>query len=168
VRQGTALLPLGCLLAAFSLAGAAGDAAKPVFVDATETAGLRWQPGLVKGDWNLVETMGGGGGFVDYDGDGWLDIYLVSYSTEPGPSGRPVGDALYRNNRDGTFTDVTERAGIRGLRRGMGLAAADFDGDGRPDLFISAFGESVLYRNEGDGRFRDVTASAHANNRFWG
>jgi hypothetical protein len=78
--------------------------APPVFVDATDVAGIRWGiRELARGPWNLVETMGGGGGFVDYDGDGWLDIYLVSYSTRP-QEGRVVGDALYRNNHDGTFT----------------------------------------------------------------
>jgi hypothetical protein len=141
----------------------------PRFVDATDSAGLRWgKSTLALRGWNLVETMGGGGGFVDYDGDGWLDIYFVSYSTRPQADGRVTGDALYRNNRDGTFTDVTEKAGIRGARRGMGLAAADYDGDGRTDLFVSAYGESVLYRNQGDGTFRDVTAAAGVSNRLWG
>ena len=157
-RAALALLA-ACLGAALRPAGRPGPAPRrPVLVDVTEKAGLRWSPGVARGDWNLVETQGGGGGFVDYDGDGWLDVYLVSYSLEPDPrTGRPAGDALFRNNHDGTFTDVTERAGIRGLRRGMGLAVADYDGDGRPDLFVSAYGASVLYHNEGDGTFRDVT-----------
>lgn len=149
--------------------GARSGPAKPAFVDVTEKAGLDWSPGLARGDWNLVETMGGGGGFVDYDGDGWLDIYLVSYSLEPDPrTGRRVGDALFHNNHDGTFTDVTGPAGIRGFRRGMGLAVGDYDDDGRPDLFVSAHGTSVLYHNEGNGTFRDVTARAGVENRGWG
>ena len=84
--------------------------ASPVFSDVTDAAGLHWgiRRVALRG-WNIVETMGGGGGFVDYDGDGRLDIYLVSYSTLPQEGrGGPVGDALYRNNGDGTFTDVTE------------------------------------------------------------
>ena len=133
-------------------------ASHPVFVDATEAAGIRWgiQELALRGP-NLVETMGGGGGFVDYDGDGWLDLYLVSYSTRP-QAGRVVGDALYHNNRDGTFTDVTKQAGIAGERRGMGLAVADYDNDGWSDIYVTAFGSSVLYRNRGDGTFEDVTA----------
>jgi hypothetical protein len=149
---------------------ARGETAHPVYVDVTEAAGLRWgiQKLALRG-WNVVETMGGGGGFVDYDGDGWLDAYFVSYSTMPQDgTGRVVSDALYRNNRDGTFTDVTERAGIRGIRRGMGLAVGDYDNDGFPDLYITAYGSSVLYHNEGAGTFRDVTSKAGVDNGLWG
>jgi hypothetical protein len=154
-------------------AGALPDrqqAPPPVFLDVTEGTGLRWgiQQLALRG-WNVVETMGGGGGFVDYDGDGWLDIYLVSYSTAPqGKDGHPVGDALYRNNGDGTFRDVTAKAGIRGIHRGMGLAVGDYDNDGHSDLFVTAYGSSTLYHNEGDGTFRDVTAKAGVDNRRWG
>jgi len=142
--------------------------APPAFVDATEAAGIRWEiRELSQGPWNLVETMGGGGGFVDYDGDGWLDVYLVSYSTRP-QGGRVAGDALYRNNQDGTFTDVTGKVGITGARYGMGLAVADYDNDGWSDLYLSAFGSGVLYHNRGNGTFEDVTAKAGVANRLWG
>jgi hypothetical protein len=138
--------------------------AKPTFTDVTEAAGIRW--GLTKvatRGWNIVETMGGGGGFVDYDGDGLLDVYLVSYSREPQKDGKPAGDALYRNNGNGTFTDVTAQAGIRSTMRGMGLAVGDYDNDGRPDLYVSGYGEHRLWHNEGHGTFVDVTEKAGLN-----
>jgi len=161
---------LGASLVLAAPVPAGTDDAPPVFVDATEAAGIDWGiRKLALRGWNLVETMGGGGGFVDYDRDGLLDIYLVSYSTEPQEdSGAPVGDALYRNNGDGTFTDVTEKAGIRGFRRGQGLAVGDYDNDGWPDLYITAHNSSVLYRNRGDGTFEDVTDRAGVNNEKWG
>ena len=135
--------------------------AKPSFVDVTQAAGLRWGiDRIATRGWNLVETMGGGGGFVDYDGDGLLDIYLVSYSRELQAGGKPVEDALYHNNGDGTFTDVTAKAGIRGGMRGMGLAVGDYDNDGRPDLYVSGYRAHRLWHNNGDGTFTDVTARA--------
>jgi hypothetical protein len=150
--------------------GMRSDEPRVLFTDVTEAAGLTW--GIRKvavGGANLVETMGGGGGFVDVDGDGWLDVYLVSYSTEPQPgTGKPVGDALFRNDHDGTFTDVTARAGIAGVHRGMGLAVADYDGDGRPDIYVSGYDTSTLYHNEGGGRLRDVTDRAGVRGRLWG
>ena len=150
---------------------ARGDGSKPTFSDVTAAAGIRW--GITRTalrGWNLVETMGGGGGFVDYDGDGRLDVYLVSYSRERQPptasvaaeqtDGRPVGDALLRNNGDGTFTDVTAKAGIRGTMRGMGLTVGDYDNDGRPDLYVTGYKAHQLWHNEGDGTFRDATVQA--------
>ncbi|MDQ3804417.1 MAG: CRTAC1 family protein, partial [Acidobacteriota bacterium] len=109
----------------------------------------------------LPETVGAGGAFFDYDNDGWVDIYLVN----SGPSdffrpATPLRNALYRNNRDGTFTDVTDRAGVAGGRFGMGAAAADYDGDGWQDLFVTNYGPDILYRNRGDGTFADVTEKA--------
>jgi enediyne biosynthesis protein E4 len=157
---------LGLVLAARAGAARAGqapraDGSKPMFSDVTEAAGIRW--GITRialRGWNLVETMGGGGGFVDYDGDGRLDVYLVSYSREPQTDGRPVGDALLRNNGDGTFTDVTAKAGIRGTMRGMGLTVGDYDNDGRPDLYLTGYAAHQLWRNQGDGTFLDATARA--------
>ncbi|MCA1618238.1 MAG: CRTAC1 family protein [Acidobacteria bacterium] len=109
----------------------------------------------------LPETVGAGCAFLDYDGDGWMDIYLVN----SGPSDfyaptAPLRNALYRNNRDGTFSDVTDRAGVAGGTFGMGAAAADYDGDGRQDLYVTSYGRNILYRNNGDGTFADVTAKA--------
>ena len=109
----------------------------------------------------LPETSGAGCAFLDYDNDGWMDIYLVN----SGPSEfynppRPLGNALYHNNRDGTFTDVTEKAGVAGGGYGMGCAVGDYDGDGFSDLYVTQVGRSILYRNNGDGTFTDVTAKA--------
>jgi hypothetical protein len=156
---------LGLPLAARSLAARPTSGVtigeKPTFTDVTGPAGLRWGITRVakRGD-NLIETMGGGGGFLDFDGDGLLDVYFVSYSTGPQGDGLPLGDALYRNNGDGTFSDVTARAGIRGGFRGMGLAVGDYDNDGRPDLYVSGYGAHRLWHNQGDGTFRDATATA--------
>ena len=173
MRVGGALLAGLGLSAALALgrpASSPPDEPRVHFTDVTEGAGLSWGIGKVAArGGNLVETMGGGGGFVDVDGDGWLDIYLVSYSTEAQPgTGKAVGDALFRNNHDGTFTDVTAQAGLSGLRRGMGLAVADYDNDGRPDVYVSAYGTGTLYHNEGGGRLRDVTDRAGVRGRRWG
>jgi enediyne biosynthesis protein E4 len=109
----------------------------------------------------LPETTGAGCAFLDYDNDGWMDIYLVNsgkcdfYNPDP-----PLRNALYRNNRDGTFTDVTEKAGVGAGGYGQGAAVGDYDGDGFPDLYVTQYGESILYHNNGDGTFTDVTEKA--------
>jgi hypothetical protein len=110
----------------------------------------------------LIETMGGGCGLIDYDNDGWLDIYFVNGGpTRSFRPGKPLRHALYRNNHDGTFTDATERAGVGGNGAyGMGVAVGDYDRDGFEDLLVTSFGPNQLYRNNGDGTFSDVTARA--------
>ncbi|MFP5229479.1 MAG: CRTAC1 family protein [Acidobacteriota bacterium] len=109
----------------------------------------------------LPETTGAGCAFLDYDNDGWMDIYLVNSGKcdfyDPKP---PLRNALYRNNRDGTFTDVTEKAGVGGGGYGQGIAVGDYNGDGFPDLYVTQYGRSILYRNNGDGTFTDVTEAA--------
>ncbi len=110
---------------------------------------------------HLPETVGAGCAFLDYDNDGWMDIYLVN-------SGRcdfyepvqPLRNALYHNNRDGTFSEVTQKAGVTGDAYGMGVAVGDYNGDGFPDLYVTQYPHSVLYHNNGDGTFTDVTAKA--------
>jgi hypothetical protein len=109
----------------------------------------------------LPESTGPGCAFLDYDNDGWMDIYLVNsgpcdFWTPP----TPLRNALYRNNRDGTFTDVTEKAGVPGGGYGMGVAVGDYNADGFPDLYVTQYGRSILYRNNGDGTFTDVTKKA--------
>ncbi len=110
---------------------------------------------------HLPETVGAGCAFLDYDNDGWMDIYLVNSGRcdfyEPA---QPLRNALYHNNRDGTFTDVTQKAGVPGDAYGMGVAVGDYDGDGFPDLYVTQYPRSILYHNNGDGTFTDVTAKA--------
>ncbi len=128
----------------------------------SQESGISWRH--VNGrspDYYLPETTGAGCGFIDYDNDGWMDIYLVNSGNcdffTPNP---PLRNALYHNNRDGTFTDVTEKAGVPGGGYGMGVAVGDYDGDGWPDLFVTQYGRSILYHNNGNGTFNDVTDKA--------
>jgi hypothetical protein len=117
----------------------------------------------------LPETTGAGCAFFDYDNDGWMDIYLVNSGScdfyNPNP---PLSNALYRNNRDGTFTDVTKKAGVPGNAYGMGVAAGDYDGDGFTDLYVTQYSRGILYHNNGDGTFTDVTEKAGVITPGWG
>jgi enediyne biosynthesis protein E4 len=109
----------------------------------------------------LLETTGCGTAFLDYDNDGWLDIFLVNGSTLEGfPKGREPINHLYRNLRSGSFEDVTEKAGLRHSGWGQGVCADDYDNDGWTDLFISYWGQNQLYRNRGNGTFEKVTQKA--------
>ncbi|HJX93133.1 MAG TPA: CRTAC1 family protein [Pyrinomonadaceae bacterium] len=140
--------------------------AKPVFVEVPPSESkITWVHDNGHSEArHLPETCGGGGLFFDFDNDGWMDIYLVN----SGPSDfftpkTPIRNALYRNNHDGTFTDVTEKAGVACGKMGhfgMGAAAADFDGDGWQDLYVTNYGHNVLFHNNGDGTFTDVTDKA--------
>ncbi len=116
----------------------------------------------------LPEIMGAGGSALDYDGDGWIDLYLVQSGSLPGTPGEPSPNRLYRNSGDGRFVEVTAAAGVGDTGYGMGSVAADYDADGDPDLYVVNFGPNVLYRNEGDGTFTDVTASAGVGDPAWG
>jgi hypothetical protein len=106
------------------------------------------------------EQVGSGCAFLDYENDGWQDIYLCNGAPLPGYRGPRPRNALFHNNRDGTFTDVTEAAGVGCGHFAVGCAAGDFDNDGKVDLYVCCFGPNVLYRNNGDGTFTDVTARA--------
>lgn len=132
-------------------------------------SGITWKhvAGLSP-DMYLPETTGPGCAFIDYDNDGWLDIYLVNsgacdFYTPPAP----LRNALYRNNRDGTFTDVTDRAGVPGTSYGMGVAVGDFDNDGFPDMYVTQYPRSILYHNNGDGTFTDITLKAGVGAPGW-
>jgi len=144
-------------------------AAKPgsaVFEDITQKAGIDFIHQLVgnKID-NIMKSDGAGGAVLDFDGDGYMDIYLVNSGPAPMLAEAPPETSrwpnrLYRNRGDGTFEDVTKRAGVAGFGFGTSAAAADFDNDGRTDLLVVNFGSLVLYHNEGDGTFKDVTSKA--------
>jgi len=124
----------------------------------------------------LPESMTGGVAMLDYDGDGWLDLFFVNGAAleDPMPEGRlpdktdpRYWNRLYHNNRDGTFTDVTEKAGVRGHSYGMGVAVGDYDNDGRPDIYVTNFARNILYHNNGDGTFTDVTEKAGVAGGGW-
>jgi len=109
----------------------------------------------------LLETTGCGVAFYDYDNDGWLDIFLVNGSRLEGfPAGQAPSSHLFKNNRDGTFTDVTTQAGLQHSGWGQGVCIGDYDNDGYEDLFVTYFGKNVLYHNNGNGTFTDVTEKA--------
>src|SRR5882672_8392324 len=131
------------------------------FVDIAEQAGLR-QPviyGGVDRKQYILETIGCGVAFIDYDNDGWLDIFLLSGSRLEGSTAGAT-NRLYKNNRDGTFTDVTLKAGLTRTNWASAVAVGDFDNDGFEDLFVTCWGRNVLYRNNGDGTFTDITEKA--------
>jgi len=145
------------------LARAAEAAAQPLFESIPASkSGITWtHTAGLSPEMYLPETVGAGCAFLDYDNDGWMDIYLVN----SGPCdfyqpATPLRNALYKNNRDGTFTDVTLKAKVPGSAYGMGVAVGDYDGDGFPDLFVTQYPNSILYHNNGDGTFTDVTAKA--------
>ena len=117
----------------------------------------------------LPETMGPGVAFCDYDNDGWLDIFMVNSGTADFyKPAMPLKNALYKNNRDGTFTDVTDKAGVAGGNTfGMGCAIGDYDNDGYPDIFVTAYGRCTLYHNNGNGSFTDVTDRAGLATPGW-
>jgi hypothetical protein len=117
----------------------------------------------------ILETNGSGVGLLDYDHDGWLDIYLVNGSTYDAMSGKVTAPkaALFHNNHDGTFTNVADKAGVTNERWGTGVAIADFDNDGWPDIYVSNFGKNRLYRNNHDGTFTDVAERAGVTLGNW-
>ncbi len=144
----------------------------PVFEDKARQAGLNLR--VVSGDAKekrfLIESVGGGLAVIDYDNDGWMDLYVVNGATiESARTGSKLyRNALYRNNRDGTFTDVTLGAGVPGKGHwGKGALAADFNNDGYQDLYVTNFGPNILYLNNSNGAFRDATAKAGVGDPRW-
>jgi hypothetical protein len=161
---------------AFALAQG-GTAALPVFRDVTAQSKVNFRcEGSPTSQKYLIETMVGGVAMFDYDGDGWQDLYFVNGAQllDPMPKGKQPDKSdprfwnrLYHNNGDGTFTDVTERAGVKGHSFGMGVAVGDYDNDGRPDIFVTNFGRNILYHNNGDGTFTDSTEKGGVAGEGW-
>jgi hypothetical protein len=165
-RELLKLLGVGLAASAEHFPGAA-RASQVGFTDIAPTAGLAFtHDNAASPEKYLVETMGSGCGWLDYDQNGLFDIYLVNgAATRLYTPRRPLRSALYKNNGDGSFTDVTEHAGVgaEGLF-GMGVAVGDYDNDGFPDLFVLGYGRCILYHNNGDGTFSDVTPRAGVGN----
>jgi len=165
MRYSIVVLAIGALAVGFGALGVASAPAPSAirFENIAAKAGVNFitqnSPTPNK---NQIETMVAGVALLDYDGDGWLDIYLVNGAAIPSlqKESPAYWNRLYHNNHDGTFTDVTERAGVAGAGYGMGVAVGDYDNDGRPDIFLANVTGNQLFHNNGDGTFTDVTAKA--------
>ena len=152
------------------------SAADPLqFISVTKEAGIHFKHhDGASGQRYFIEPLGGGAAFLDYNTDGFQDIYLVnSAALSPPPKeqsdrSEPPRNALYRNNGDGTFTDVAVAAGVADTGYGMGCAVGDYDNDGFPDLYVTNFGANVFFRNNGDGTFTDVTRGTGTGDTRWG
>ena len=157
-----------CLAIAVALLAATQAPTTVHFTDVTASAGIKFHHNAGKaGQKYLPETMGSGVAFFDADGDGWPDILLIN-SKDWTPHGRKSLPGLYHNNRDGTFTDITAGSGLDIEMYGMGVAIADYDNDGREDVYITAIDGDHLFHNEGHGKFRDVTAASGIHNASFG
>ncbi len=152
-------------------AGGFVDKGTIVFADISKSSGLAtWRHVMGTPEKKyILETDGSGVGLIDYDNDGWLDIYLVNGSTYDAITGKksPPHAALFHNNRDGTFTNVADKAGVTNDRWGFGVAIGDFDNDGWPDIFVCNYGKNRLYRNNHDGTFTDVAEKAGVTLGNW-
>ena len=156
---------------------AALPAPQPIFEDVTAKSGIGFKhESSSTSQKYLPESMGAGVAMFDYDNDGWLDLFFVNgarlqdpmpHGASPDKSDQRYWNRLYHNNRDGTFTDVTEKAGLQGRLYGMGVATGDYDNDGKVDLLVTNLGGNILYHNNGDGTFTDVTDKAGVGGSGW-
>jgi hypothetical protein len=161
-------LGIGVLASALFVGGAKNPESDVVFTDVTAQAGIHFTHNSGRsGHKYLPETLGSGCAFFDADGDGWPDILLIN-GKDWKPGGRKSLPALYRNNHNGTFTDITRGSGLDVEMYGMGVTIADYDNDGRDDVYITALDGDHLFHNEGNGKFRDVTKSAGIQNVSFG
>jgi len=152
------------IAAALLAATTAPPPIKVVFSDATASAGIKFVHNAGKtGKKYLPETLGAGAAFVDVDGDGWCDVVLVN-SKDWTPRGRKTTAAVYKNNKNGTFTDITRGSGLDVEIYGIGIAVGDYDNDGRDDIYITALEGDHLFHNDGNGKFTDVTKNSGINN----
>jgi hypothetical protein len=164
-----------CVVLSASAAEGPAAAPWPTFVDVTERAGIPFKHSIGDHDLdNIVEGTGSGACVFDYDNDGFVDVYFPQGRWTKGVSdnrGRDLigklSNALYRNNGDGTFVDVTEKAGVGGKSFGFSCSTADFDGDGDEDLYVLNYGPNQFFRNDGDGTFTDVTETTGLGNPLW-
>ncbi len=169
ILAGGALASASLSRAGSALISPADSSAAPgfKFTDVTNAAGIRFRHNSgAYGGKLLPETLGSGCAFLDYDGDGWQDILLINGMDWPGHKRSRTALQLYRNNRDGTFTDVTHRAGLDLEIYGMGVAVGDYNNDGFPDLLITCVGQNRLFQNTGKGTFIDVTDSSGLGKRM--
>ena len=159
------------------VAGAKNVAAShfPTFEDVTEKSKIQFRHSFGEQALSsILEATGSGAAWFDYNNDGLLDLYVLSGKYIEGvtdhshPDGKDATNHLYRNNGDGTFTDVTEQAGVAGKGFSMGVAAGDYDNDGFEDLYVTSWDSAILYHNNGDGTFTDVTEKAGVQNHFFG
>jgi enediyne biosynthesis protein E4 len=167
VATGTPHAPVKDAMSRPITAGGFVDGAPIVFADITKQAGLdkfHHRSGTPEKA-TILETPGSGVALLDYDNDGWLDIYLLNGSTFAALKGKePAPRAmLLHNNHDGTFTDVTAKAGVPNERWGFGVAVGDYDNDGWPDIYVANYGKNRLYHNNHDGTFTDAAEKAGAN-----
>jgi enediyne biosynthesis protein E4 len=175
-RRNFVLSLAGCAAARW-LPQAGKPKALPTFIDVSSKSGVHFRHQSSRtGQKYLPESMGAGVAMFDYDNDGYQDLFFVNGARllDPMPTGASPDKSdprfwnrLYRNNRDGTFTDVTEKAGLRGSLYGMGVATGDYDNDGHTDLLVSNLGGNILFRNNGDGTFTDVTKKAGVSGSGW-
>src|SRR3954449_4961488 len=175
-KRGIALIAAGgltCIVLATPSVGLRADAAgrgpaPQSFTDVAAVSNIKFKhDNAATPERYLIETMGSGAAWIDYDNDGYLDLYLVNSAETPAyKPERPLRSALYRNKGDGTFQDVTERAGVAAIGLfGMGVAVGDYDNDGFEDLFVAGYSRSILFHNNGSGTFTEVSSQAGVENR---